>query len=153
MRWVVIAGGVLLTACGGGGGGQPGGNFNTSGGLVHGLEAPLSGPGAGNTPTATPTPSPTPTATETTGSLGSAFETGFRQSYRVKFIDTCATGAKQSAVQSGNTAAAGLDYAPLCACAADRLLATKSVAELMRGPSEADQLAVTQQCLREHPPT
>lgn len=149
MRQVVIAGCVLLAACGQGGGGQPAGLANASGGVVRGLEAPLPGPG---TPSPSPTPSATPSAEATPeGGLTSAFETGFRQSYRVKFIETCSTGAKQAAARSGNSAAADLDYTPLCGCAADRLLATKSVAELMRGPSEADQLAVTQQCLREHP--
>lgn len=154
MRQVVIAGCVLLAACGQGGGGQPAGLGNGSGGVVHGLEAPVPGPGATGTPSPSPSPSPsaTPTAEATSdGSLTSAFETGFRQSYRVKFIETCSTGAKQAATRSGNAAAADLDYTPLCGCAADRLLSTKSVAELMRGPSEADQLAVTQQCLREHP--
>ena len=87
------------------------------------------------------------------GNISSAFGDSFRQSYRVKFVDSCATGAKQAAARSGNPAAAGLDYLPLCQCAADRLLATHTVTELMSGPSQAEQAAVTQQCLKEHPLT
>lgn len=81
----------------------------------------------------------------------SSFESGVRRSYRAKFIESCSTGAKQAAAKAGNTAATGINYAPLCGCAADKLLATKSMTELMVGPSQADQLAVTQQCLKEHP--
>ena len=84
--------------------------------------------------------------------LSQAFSGGFRTSYRAKFIDSCTIGAKQAAIKSGNAAGAGLDYLPLCSCAADRLLATKSITELMTGPSEADQRAVPEQCIREHPP-
>ena len=86
------------------------------------------------------------------GNLSASFDNGFRTSYRTKFIESCTTGAKSAATRSGNAAAAALNYTPLCGCAADKLLATKSVGELMRGPSEADQLAVTQACVKEHPP-
>lgn len=86
------------------------------------------------------------------GNLSAAFDDGFRSSYRTKFVESCTTGAKSAAERSGNAAAAALNYTPLCGCAADKLLATKSVGELMRGPSEADQLAVTQACVKEHPP-
>lgn len=87
------------------------------------------------------------------GNASSGFEGGFRSAYRTKFVESCSTGAKQAAASAGNKAAAGVDYAPLCGCAADRLLATKSMAELARGPSQAEQLAVTQACLKEHPLT
>lgn len=79
----------------------------------------------------------------------SSFDTGFRSSYRPKFVESCTAGAKQAATRAGNTAA--IDFTTVCGCAADKLLATKSVAELMRGPSQADQVAVTQACLKEHP--
>lgn len=85
------------------------------------------------------------------GNLSSAFDDGFRKSYRTRFIETCTTGAKTAATRSDSAAAANLDFNPLCSCAADRLLATKSVGDLMKGPSEAEQAAVTQQCLKEHP--
>lgn len=79
----------------------------------------------------------------------SSFDTNFRSSYRPKFVESCTTGAKQAATRAGSTAA--IDFTTVCGCAADKLLATKSVAELMRGPSQADQIAVTQACLKEHP--
>lgn len=79
----------------------------------------------------------------------SSFDTGFRTSYRAKFVESCVTGAKQAATRAGSTAT--IDFTTVCGCAADKLLATKSVAELMRGPSQADQIAVTQACLKEHP--
>ena len=80
---------------------------------------------------------------------GSAFDGSFRASYRAKFIQSCATGAKTAA--AGNAKLANADFTPLCGCAADKLLASKQVSELMRGVSPADQAAVTQQCLKEHP--
>ena len=90
------------------------------------------------------------TANASTGNTQvSSFDTGFRSSYRSKFVESCVAGAKQAATQAGSTAA--LNFTTVCGCAADKLLATKSVAELMRGPSQADQIAVTQACLKEHP--
>lgn len=86
-------------------------------------------------------------------SVSSSFENGFRTSYRTKFVESCTTGAKSAAQRAGNVAAAGLNYEPLCGCAADRLLATKTMAELMRGPSQQEQAQVTEACLKEHPLT
>ncbi|WP_425230391.1 hypothetical protein [Sphingomonas sp.] len=85
-------------------------------------------------------------------SFAGGFDQGFRTQYRTKFADSCTTSAQAAAARQGGAAAAAMDFPAICGCVADKLLATKSVAELMRGPSAADQTAVMQQCVREHPP-
>ena len=80
------------------------------------------------------------------GNLSSAFEDGFRSSYRTKFVESCVTSANNAAQQAGN-GGAGVDFTAVCGCAADRLLATNTVSQLMSGPSEADQRAVMQACV------
>ncbi|WP_419809437.1 hypothetical protein [Sphingomonas sp.] len=81
----------------------------------------------------------------------SSFEQGFRSSYRTRFVDSCTAGAKAAAAKQANAAVANANFTPLCSCAADKLLATKSVKELMAGPTQADQETVTKACLKEHP--
>lgn len=92
---------------------------------------------------------PTAGNTATGNTQVSSFDAGFRSTYRPKFVESCVAGAKQAATRAGNTAA--IDFTTVCGCAADKLLATKSVQELMRGPTQADQIAVTQACLKENP--
>ena len=77
-------------------------------------------------------------------SASSAFDTGFRDSFRPKFVESCVAGAK-------TTSGTDKDFSTVCGCVADKLLATKSVGELMAGPSQEDQQKYAQECLREHP--
>lgn len=79
---------------------------------------------------------------------GSAFDQGFRESYKTKFVQSCVTSANQAALSAGNAGAGG-DFTRLCGCTADKLLAAHSATELMSGPPEAEQLAALQQCQRE----
>lgn len=81
------------------------------------------------------------------GNLTSAFEQGFRSSYRTKFVGSCVTSANAAAAQSGSPMAPVQDFPKLCGCAADRLLATKSISELMSGPPQSEQMAVMQACV------
>ena len=43
------------------------------------------------------------------------------------------------------------DFSVPCGCVADKLIATKSVGELMTGPSQEDTKRYAEQCFREHP--
>lgn len=74
----------------------------------------------------------------------SSFDQGFRDSFRPKFIAECQAGAKQAS----RTAK---DFSVVCGCVADKLLANKSVGELMTGPSPEDTKRYADECMREHP--
>lgn len=93
------------------------------------------------------------TNTQTAATGDSAFDRGFKSSFRTKFVESCNNGAHAAAAKAGNAKMASADFTPLCGCAADKLLATKSPTELATGVPQADQIAVTQQCAKEHPIT
>jgi hypothetical protein len=82
--------------------------------------------------------------TGNTSSLPASFEKGFKTSFRAKFVENCVAGAKKS---SGLNA----DFTEICGCSADKLLATKSVPQLMTGPSDEDMRQAATACTREHP--
>lgn len=77
---------------------------------------------------------------------GSAFDEAFRNSYREKGVQTCATQARTAMAQSGRAAPAGVDFDRICACAVDRIMAGKSARELMSPPDDATQRAAVEQC-------
>lgn len=78
------------------------------------------------------------------GNSSSAFDKGFIDSFRPKFIAQCEAGAKQ-------TSGADKDFSVVCGCVADKLIANKSVGELMTGPSQEDTKRYADECTREHP--
>lgn len=78
------------------------------------------------------------------GNSSSGFDKGFVDSFRPKFIAECQAGAQKT---SGTTK----DFSVVCGCVADKLIATKSVGELMTGPSQEDTKRYAEQCFREHP--
>lgn len=78
------------------------------------------------------------------GNSSSSFDKGFVDSFRPKFIAECQEGAKKS---SGTTK----DFSAPCGCVADKLIASKSVGELMTGPSPEDSKRYAEECFREHP--
>ncbi len=78
------------------------------------------------------------------GNSTDAFDKGFRDSFRPKFIAQCQAGAQAS---SGTQK----DFTEVCGCVADKLLATKSARELMSGPPEDETKRLAAQCVQEHP--
>ncbi len=56
-----------------------------------------------------------------------AYERTFRTAYRASGIDRCVLAARK-------TVAAGIDARPICTCAIDKLLETRTVAELKTPP-------------------
>jgi hypothetical protein len=82
---------------------------------------------------------------ESNTSITGAFDEGFKKTFREKFVEQCVSSAQ------GATKGVAVDFNPVCTCSADKLLATKSVSELMAGPTAAEGQAVMQQCLVEHP--
>jgi hypothetical protein len=78
------------------------------------------------------------------GNSSSSFDKGFVDSFRPKFIAECQQGAQKT---SGSTK----DFSVVCGCVADKLVANKSVGELMTGPSQEDTRRYADQCMREHP--
>jgi hypothetical protein len=75
---------------------------------------------------------------------GSAFDNGFRTSYREKAVEGCVTGARSAA-----PAGVSVDFQRVCACAVDRHMEGKSATELMRDDDQAAAQRATEQCLRE----
>lgn len=75
---------------------------------------------------------------------GSAFDNGFRASYREKAVEGCVTGARASAPPG-----VSVDFQRVCACAVDRHMEGKSATELMQGDDQAAAQRATEQCLRE----
>ncbi|WP_425230392.1 hypothetical protein [Sphingomonas sp.] len=86
----------------------------------------------------------TTTTSDTTAGEGGS---GFQATYRTQFVQRCTAAVPQS-----QSDAAGLDMPTICACAADKLLASQTQEQLAAGPSSAAQATVTQECLQEHPP-
>jgi hypothetical protein len=78
------------------------------------------------------------------GNSSSSFDKGFVDSFRPKFITQCQAGAKQ-------TSGSDKDFSVVCGCVADKLIANKSVGELMTGPSQEDTKRYADECMREHP--
>jgi len=78
------------------------------------------------------------------GNSSSSFDKGFVDSFRPKFIAECQEGAQKT---SGSTK----DFSVVCGCVADKLIANKSVGELMTGPSPEDTKRYAGECFREHP--
>ena len=75
---------------------------------------------------------------------GSAFDNGFRTSYREKAVEGCTTGAR-GAVPAG----INLNLQRVCECAVDRHMQGKSATELMRDDDQQAAQAATRQCLTE----
>ena len=77
-----------------------------------------------------------------------SFSKAFRTAFRARSISQC--------VARVGSAATSLDFTPTCSCAADTLLATKSVNELASfGSNDADHQelrSVVKQCLSSDPP-
>lgn len=74
------------------------------------------------------------------------FNDGFRKSFREKFVTQCVAGAKSS------SQSATINFEPICACSADKLLATKTPTQLMGGgPTAEEEKAVIAACVKEHP--
>jgi hypothetical protein len=86
------------------------------------------------------TPSP-----EEQNAYDEAFEKAFRSSGRASFIENCVSSAK-------NAAAAKIDTTSICSCAADKLLATKSIAELKNPIPVGELQSISAECIGEHPP-
>lgn len=78
-------------------------------------------------------------------SYTSAYETSFRSAFRARSIQECVASADAAAK-------AGIDVTPICTCVSDRLLATKSVAELSQKQSDAELGRLANECIRAHPP-
>lgn len=88
-----------------------------------------------------------PAQTSTSNEYREAYERSFRAAFREKGIIQCRSSAPQAT-------AAGYDITPTCTCAADTLLATKTVGqleELSRSPTN-ELAVVAMQCLRTNPP-
>lgn len=75
---------------------------------------------------------------------GSAFDNGFRTSYREKAIESCSTGAR-AAMPAG----VRVDVQRICTCAVERHMEGKSATELMGSDDQQAAQAATEQCLRE----
>jgi len=83
---------------------------------------------------------------------GSAFDEAFRNSYREKGVQTCASEARAQIARSGQTLMAGVDFDRICGCAVDRIMAGKSASELMREPDAREQQAAIEQCVAQAGP-
>ena len=75
---------------------------------------------------------------------GSAFDNGFRTSYREKAIASCTSGAR-AAMPAG----VQVDVQRICACAVERHMEGKSATELMGSDDQQAAQAATERCLRE----
>ena len=86
-----------------------------------------------------PFPAPESSAYQT------AYEKAFRESFRANAIQSCVSTAK-------GAAAAGLDVTPVCTCAADQLLATKTVQQLSGKLPDEELRSITMACFKTNPP-
>jgi len=71
------------------------------------------------------------------------FEKGFRIAFREESVQECVKSAK-------NAAAAGIDTTPICSCAADELLASKTVIELQGKIPDEELRTITASCISKH---
>jgi hypothetical protein len=88
---------------------------------------------------------PSPFAAPAPPADQSAYERAFRESYRSSAIESCVSKVKSAA-------AAGLDVTPVCTCAADQLLATKSVEQLSEKISDEEGRSIVMACFKTNPP-
>lgn len=79
------------------------------------------------------------------GEYQTAYDKAFRTSFHRSSIEHCRASAK-------NAAAAKIDVTPICACVADRLLATKSVEELKTQPPATELQSLSTKCIEANPP-
>ena len=77
---------------------------------------------------------------------GSAFDQGFRNSFREKSVETCTAEARSQLAAAGAVLPAGMDAERICGCAVDRLMEGKSATELMREPDAQAQQAAVERC-------
>ena len=92
-------------------------------------------------------PAQTPMTSEYQRAYDQAYEKAFRTAFRNKSVEQCVSSATKAA-------ASRYDFTPTCACAADKLLATKTVEQLKALPNEgsgATIKAVTAECLASNP--
>lgn len=75
---------------------------------------------------------------------GSAFDNGFRTSYRERAVDSCIAG-----IRSGAPAGVRLDFRRVCECAVDRHMEGKSATELMGADDARATQAAAEQCVIE----
>jgi hypothetical protein len=73
---------------------------------------------------------------------GSAFDQGFKKSFREKYVENC-TKSATSAAPAGQTA---IDFAKLCGCTADKVMEGRSATELAN-LSDADQQKAASVCI------
>ena len=85
-------------------------------------------------------------ASNTASAASGASSQASAKDIRDKFVAQCVSQAQA-------TTPIKVDFTPICACSADKLLATKTPAELMKGVSATDAQAVAAACAREHPIT
>jgi hypothetical protein len=88
------------------------------------------------------------TNSEYQSAYAEAYEKSFRAAFRSESVEQCVASAPKAA-------AAGYDITPTCRCAADTLLATKTVEQLTALSSDGSSAAlqaVTAQCLKTNPP-
>ena len=78
------------------------------------------------------------------GGVSGAFSQGFTKGFKDKFVAQCVSQAQA-------TTPVKVDFTPICGCSADKLLASKSPTELMKGVSASDAQAVAAACAKEHP--
>ena len=75
---------------------------------------------------------------------GSAFDNGFRTSYRERAVESCLTG-----IRAGAPAGVRLDFRRVCECAVDRHMEGKSSTELMSGEDATATQRAAEQCVIE----
>ncbi|WP_076072726.1 hypothetical protein [Sphingomonas montana] len=86
-----------------------------------------------------------PAGTDDRSAYDRAFEEGFRGAFRPHFIESCVASAKPAV-------AVKVDMTPICTCMADRMLATRTVAQLKQPIPADEQQALALDCIRAHPP-
>lgn len=73
---------------------------------------------------------------------GSAFDQGFKKSFREKYVENC-TKSASAAAPAGQTA---IDFAKLCGCTADKVMEGRGATELAN-LSDADQQKAASACI------
>lgn len=75
---------------------------------------------------------------------GSAFDNGFRTSYRERAVESCLSG-----IRAGAPAGVRLDFRRVCECAVDRHMEGKSATDLMGAENQQQTQAAAEQCVME----
>lgn len=78
------------------------------------------------------------------GGLTQGFDDGLRTAFREKFVAECVKGAQ-------TTSHSTIDFTPICACSADKLMAGKSATQMLTGPTPKESEAAIGACVKEHP--